>query len=167
MITNKKAQAGEISMGIAALGFIVLLGILAFFFFIVLRGNVIKESTLPFSQGEYELSTTSYLSNVLSTRDDYGIKYSDLIQNAIAFPSSLHPSGKTYAVYYVDAVNDDICKSLDARFFDRYFFFVENNGNRQYSCGVEPVSAKTFSESQLLPAKDGEIIKITLVTWSA
>ena len=67
-------------MGIAALGFIVLLGIVAFFFFIVLRGNVVRESTLPFSQGEYELSTTSYLSNTLSTRDDYGIKYSDLIK---------------------------------------------------------------------------------------
>ncbi len=164
MFLNKKAQAGEISMGIAALGFIILVGIVAFFFFIILRGNIIRESATPFAQGEYALSTTSYLSNLMDTRDEYGVKYSDLIALAYEEPSPNHPSGKSYSDY-LNEKKEGICSWLDSNLGERYYFFVLLENNVQLECGIRPDVPETYSEEQFLPVKSSEDLKATLVTW--
>lgn len=151
-------------MGIAALGFIILLGIVAFFFFIVLRGNVIRESATPFAQGEYALSTTSYLSNLMDTRDEYGIKYSDLISLAYEEPSPKHPSGKSYSAY-LGSTKDNICSWLGSNLGERYYFFISLKNDVRIECGIRPEVSETYSEEQFLPVKSGEELKAVLVTW--
>ena len=153
-------------MGIAAIGFIMLLGIVAFFYFIVLRGNVVRESATPFAQGEYKLSTTSYISSLMGARDDYEIKYSDLISLAYDDPSPLHPSRKSYSTYLNEEVSKDICSWLDSNLGEsRYYFFVSLNSEKKFECGTTPEATSTFSEEQILPTKSGEELKAVLVTW--
>ena len=123
MILNKKAQE-EPALLLAGLAFVVVAAFLGYFVQVPLRGYVERESATPFAQTEFAISTTNYISILLETRDDFGVKYSELMQNAMANPTAVHPSQKTYASYFPEIVNGKICPWLEENAGSGYYFFI-------------------------------------------
>ncbi|HIK00804.1 TPA: hypothetical protein H1016_04675 [archaeon] len=165
ILANRKAQE-EIAMGLAALALILILGILSFYYFIVLRGKVVKEGPLPFIEREHLITTTNYLNNFLLTRDEFGISYSTLIERSIDNPNGKHPSGKTMSTYFSVDVLPKICEWLEQNLGkDVHRLKVMEGTAEKYRCGVNPTTENLFTENQLLPLKSGGSVDISLETW--
>ncbi len=163
-LRNRKGQE-EIGMGIAALGLILILGVFSFFYLVVLKGQVTKQSATPFAEREYALSTTSYLSTLLSSEDEYGIKFSTIISLATGSPGSIHPSGEKYSNYFANQISPKICSWLKSSLDENtYQFFIDKGTGHESECGIEPVNEQTFADIQYLPAA-GKKTKVVLVTW--